>query len=176
MPIITVHDDRDSLPSNIRVSCFPFSHLSQTWHSYSLSPTLSAPILLRRTTIILILAIRTLLSILALILHRYNPLSFVLALLVAVIGFFFIAACLALIGDMYGTRVVCGMVWSRAHFDMFLALVVLVHCGMLAGGLWTWGIWGAGVGVGGSLWVLMWLAIWGVAWVASWEGESVRLV
>jgi hypothetical protein len=176
MPIITVHDDRDSLPSNIRVSCFPFSHLSQTWHSYSLSPTLSAPILLRRTTIILILAIRTLLSILALILHRYNPPSFVLALLVAVIGFFFIAACLALIGDMYGTRVVCGMVWSRAHFDMFLALAVLVHCGMLAGGLWTWGIWGAGVGVGGSLWVLMWLAIWGVAWVASWEGESVRLV
>jgi hypothetical protein len=167
MPTIAAHDDLDSPPPNIRVSCFPFSYLSQTWHSYSLSPTLSAPVLLRRTTIILILAIRTLLSILALIYHRYNPLSFVLALFVAVIGLFFIAACLALIGDVSSTRVVCGMIWTRAHFDMFLALAALIHCGMLMGGVWTWGIWSAGVGVGGSLWVLMWLAIWGVASVAS---------
>lgn len=170
MPIITVHDDRDSLPSKARMSCFPFSTLQ--WSSYALSSSAFPAILLRRVAMILILGIRTLNSIAIIVLYfiSFSPLSLILSVVLAVLGFFFIAACLALIGDMEGTREVCGATWTRAHFDAFLVVVVLLHVGILVGPLWF------GAHVGGSLWVLMWLAIWGVAWVASWEGASVSLV
>lgn len=85
-------------------SCWTFS-LS----SYSLK-TSDTAVLARRICMITILGLRTAMSVLAIIYDAYGRrlVSFILGVILAVLGFLFIAWCLAVIGEMKGYRKVLG--------------------------------------------------------------------
>ncbi|KAH7126580.1 hypothetical protein B0J11DRAFT_281027 [Dendryphion nanum] len=138
---------------------------SISFHSYSLK-TSDKIVLARRICMIAILVIRTAVSVLTIIGHAWGGrlLSLIMGTIFAVIGFFFIAWCLAVIGDAKGTRKVFGFNVERLHFDIFLALFAVIHIGVFISAFFD---------NGGSLvsWLVMWLIIFGVAWIATWAPE-----
>ncbi|KAF1992768.1 hypothetical protein P154DRAFT_452051 [Amniculicola lignicola CBS 123094] len=141
------------------------------WHfdinSYSLR-TSDPALLARRVCMIAVLGIRTAISVLKVIYYAARPdiVWIILSVILGVIGFFFIAWCLAKIGDAKGDRMVLGMRVGRWHFDVFLLVAALIHVGILVGFFF-------GLGVAGTAgtWTAMWLLIFAVAWIATWDAE-----
>jgi len=117
-----------------------------------------------------VLLVRTLLSILSIVRRAYGGyvVSLAVGLILAVVGFLFIAWCLAVIGEARGSRKVCGVVLGRCFFDVALGLAALIHIGILVGSF-AGGVVAAGIG---ASWLIMWVAIFAVAWIATWEPEE----
>ncbi|KAI4863433.1 hypothetical protein F4820DRAFT_427071 [Hypoxylon rubiginosum] len=143
--------------------CFDFS-----WEAYSLYT--SDPLALaRRICMITTLGVRTALSILGFFFGAYGGsiAGLVFSSIFAVIGFFFVAWCLARIGEAQGTRKVFGISMGRWHFDIFLFLSALMHVGFLLGYF-------TGLGRIGLIvsWYGMWILIAAVAWITTWAPEQ----
>lgn len=104
LPPRTQRSFRERNCPNMRY-CWSFS-LS----SYSLATTDKA-VLARRICMIVILSIRTALSIISLLYSSYGGriASLVIGTIIAAIGFLFIAWCLAVIGEAEGQRTVLGV-------------------------------------------------------------------
>lgn len=101
-------------------TCWHFS-----WDAYSLK-TSDMAVLLRRICMWIVLALRTFLSILAIIVDAYGGrlVSMIVGIILAVIGFLFIAWCLATIGEAKGRRRVLGiMVVSKPSRQVVLSPV-----------------------------------------------------
>ncbi|KAF2184226.1 hypothetical protein K469DRAFT_688728 [Zopfia rhizophila CBS 207.26] len=135
--------------------------------SYSLH-TSDKAILSRHICMILILLVRLCLSILSVVGNAWGSaiVSFVLGSILAVLGFLFIAWCLAKIGEAQGHRRVLGMRVGRWQFDIFLLICAVIHVLMLVG--YFFGFTGVKLS---STWTLMWLIIFTAAWVATWVPE-----
>ncbi|OLN97019.1 hypothetical protein CCHL11_02030 [Colletotrichum chlorophyti] len=143
-------------------TCWSFS-----WEAYSLRISDSTT-LVRRICMYIILAIRTALSIIGIvrdIIHSQVA-SFILGLILGIIGFFFIAWCLAVIGQADGRRKVLGIMIGRWHLDIFLIVTAFIHGLILIGSFL-----GLGSAGGHATWLIMWLLIFGVAWICTWPAE-----
>jgi uncharacterized membrane protein len=116
-----------------------------------------------------VLAIRTGSSILGLVLrsYRHDLASFIIDIILAIIGFFFVTWCLKEIGNMSGHRRVFGKIVSRWHYDIFLLANLVVHVGILIGVVLMMPF-----AASQTLWISMWLAMYGAAWVATWPPVS----
>ncbi|KAI0109360.1 hypothetical protein F4776DRAFT_643563 [Hypoxylon sp. NC0597] len=143
--------------------CWSFS-----WDAYSLA-TSDKAVLARRICMITTLGVRTALSILGVIFKAYSGsiVGMVIGIVLAVLGFLFVAWCLACIGGATGTRKVLGMSVGRWHFDIFLFASGLIHIGILIGFF-------TGMGNTGFLisWYGMWILIFAVAWITTWAPEQ----
>ncbi|KAK7947903.1 uncharacterized protein PG986_008789 [Apiospora aurea] len=148
--------------------CWPFD-----WSSWTLDTGGDLPALLRRLCMWVTLATRTALAVLALIFLfvGFEIGSFVLNIILDVLGFFFIAWCLARIGDAVGERRVMGTLVGRWHFDLFLLGSAIIHIIMIA----TVFVYQSKVGFLTS-WYGMWILIFAVAWVAGWAPEGTSYV
>ncbi|KAK8076706.1 hypothetical protein PG994_003978 [Apiospora phragmitis] len=144
-------------------TCWAFS-----WEAYSLGTADKAQ-LCRRACMWVILLVRTAMSVLSIVRDALwgNWVSVVVFSILAVLGFFFIAWCLAQIGEVRGRRRVLGVMVGRWHFDVFLAAFGIIHVGILVAAAFPH----SQVGLGVS-WLVMWAAIFGVAWVATWPPEQ----
>ncbi|KAI1398301.1 hypothetical protein F4819DRAFT_39113 [Hypoxylon fuscum] len=143
--------------------CWHFS-----WEAYNLHAADKA-ILARRVCMITTLGVRTALSILGVFFRAYSGSigGMVVGSILAVLGFLFVAWCLARIGEAQGTRKVFGANVGRWHFDIFLFASALIHIGILVG-IFT------GMGSTGFFisWYGMWILISAVAWITSWTPEQ----
>ncbi|KAI2464213.1 hypothetical protein F4781DRAFT_83544 [Annulohypoxylon bovei var. microspora] len=143
--------------------CWSFS-----WGAYSLATTDKA-VLARRICMITTLGVRTALSVLGILFNAYSKGvgGMIIGIILAVIGFLFIAWCLASIGEARGTRKVLGTSMGRWHFDVFLFASALVHIAFLIGFF-------TGMGNTGFLisWYGMWILIFAVAWITTWTPEQ----
>ncbi|KAI2605722.1 uncharacterized protein GGS25DRAFT_523392 [Hypoxylon fragiforme] len=141
-------------------SCWSFS-----WHAYSLATPDSA-VLARRACMIITLAARTGLSVWGVVFGAYSAavVGTVVGIVLAVVGFLFIAWCLAQVGEVEGRRIVLGAGIDRWHFDIFLIFSALIHIGALIG-VFT------GMGQTGFLviWYGMWLLLFAAAWITTWD-------
>ncbi|KAL0938449.1 uncharacterized protein CTRU02_205059 [Colletotrichum truncatum] len=143
-------------------NCWSFS-----WEAYSLK-TSDKTVLLRRICMYIILGIRTALSILSIasdIIHG-NVAGWIIGIILAILGFFFIAWCLAVIGQAEGRRKVLGIMLNRVHFDIFLLVTAFIHAIILVSTFF-------GLGNAGSyvIWLILWLLIFAVAWICNWPAE-----
>jgi hypothetical protein len=129
----------------------------------------NTPKLMRRLCMSGVLAIRTGSSILSLILYSYRRhiAGFVISIILAVLGFFFVAWCLKEIGNMSGQRRVFGKLVGRWHYDIFLLVNLVVHVGIL-----VFVVLKIPIAASDTLWILMWLAMFAAAWVATWPAEN----
>ncbi|KAF2020880.1 hypothetical protein BU24DRAFT_456907 [Aaosphaeria arxii CBS 175.79] len=145
-------------------SCWSFS-LS----SFSLRTGGDQALFARRLCMLVTLVIRTAISILSCVSYAgYRRwVSFAINVVLAILGFFFIAWCLAVIGEARGWRKVLGLRVGRWHFDIFLIFAALAHIGILIG--WFFGLGNAGAT---GTWMIMWLLIFGAAWVATWQPDE----
>lgn len=93
-------------------SCWSFS-----WESYSLN-TSDPAVIIRRLCMWAILLVRTAISILSVMFRAYGGyiVSMALGVILGVLGFFFIAYCLALIGEVQGRRKVMGVLLVSLEF------------------------------------------------------------
>ncbi|KAF2756547.1 hypothetical protein EJ05DRAFT_67417 [Pseudovirgaria hyperparasitica] len=137
------------------------------WSSYTLSNADSAT-LARRVCMIVILALSTTIDAFTAFfaLKGMHLVSFVLDVILGVLGFFFIAWCLVQIGELRGVRIVLGKTLTRSHFDVFLGVMAVYHVGLLVGlftGLMLLGVTGTGL--------VAWLLIFAAAWIATWTPE-----
>ncbi|KAK6844770.1 hypothetical protein PG990_003133 [Apiospora arundinis] len=148
--------------------CWPFD-----WSSWTLDTGGDAPALLRRICMWITLATRTALAVFSLIFLfvGFHISSFVINIILDVLGFFFIAWCLARIGDAVGERRVMGTLVGRWHFDVFLIGSAAVHIIMIA----TVFVYQSRVGFLTS-WYGMWILIFAVAWIAGWAPEGTSYV
>ncbi|KAK8009495.1 hypothetical protein PG991_012046 [Apiospora marii] len=146
--------------------CWPFD-----WSSWTLDTGGDGPALMRRLCMWVTLATRTALAVFSLVFLfvGFAVGEFVVHVILDVLGFFFIAWCLARIGDAVGERRVMGRLVGRWHFDLFLLGSAAVHIVMIA----TVFIYKSRVGFLTS-WYGMWILIFAVAWIAGWapEGDS----
>ena len=53
------------------------------------------------------------------------------------------------------------------HLDIFLALMALIHIGIMIGFFFESGFAGTGIG-----WIVLWVLIFAVAWVCTWEPQQ----
>ncbi|KAK6851494.1 hypothetical protein PG995_011619 [Apiospora arundinis] len=141
-------------------TCWAFS-----WGAYNLATSDKAQ-LVRRLCMWAILLARTAMSVWGIVRSALGGhiVSVVIYSILGVLGFFFIAWCLATIGEARGRRKVLGIMVGRMHFDIFLAIFAIIHVGILIGAAFT------ALGLGIS-WLVMWAAIFAVAWIASWPPE-----
>ncbi|KAK8022051.1 hypothetical protein PG993_012818 [Apiospora rasikravindrae] len=144
-------------------TCWAFS-----WQAYSLATPDKAQ-LCRRICMWAILLVRTAMSILGIVRDALaaHVVSVIVYSILAVLGFFFIAWCLAMIGEVRGRRRVLGVMVGRWHFDIFLAVVGIIHIGILLAAIIPSSQVGPIVP-----WLIMWVAIFAVAWVATWPPEQ----
>ncbi|KAI0377300.1 hypothetical protein F5Y04DRAFT_182167 [Hypomontagnella monticulosa] len=142
--------------------CWSFS-----WEAYSLA-TGDLAVMTRRICMITTLGIRTALSILGVLFRAYSGSigGMVIGSILAVLGFLFVAWCLAKIGEAEGTRKVLGTNIGRWHFDFFLLASALIHVGILVGFFTRMGNTGFLVS-----WYGMWILIFAVAWITTWTPE-----
>ncbi|KAF6821747.1 hypothetical protein CMUS01_11360 [Colletotrichum musicola] len=157
---------KDRTCPNMR-GCWSFS-----WEAYSLKTSDKAA-LLRRICMIIILAIRTAMSVLSIVrdIIASQIVSLIIGIILAVIGFLFIAWCLACIGQAEGRRKVLGIMVGRWHLDVFLLVIAFIHAALLIGSFF-----GLGSAGGYATWLIMWLLIFGVAWVCTWPAEQETYV
>ncbi|KAK8108141.1 uncharacterized protein PG998_010154 [Apiospora kogelbergensis] len=148
--------------------CWPFD-----WGSWTLDTGGDAPALLRRVCMWITLAARTALAVFSLVFLfvGFHVSSFVVNIILDVLGFFFIAWCLARIGDAVGERRVMGTLVGRWHFDLFLIGSAAVHIVMIA----TVFVYKSRLGFLTS-WYGMWILIFAVAWIAGWAPEGTSYV
>ncbi|KAK7917995.1 hypothetical protein PG985_009869 [Apiospora marii] len=144
-------------------TCWAFS-----WEAYSLKTSDKAQ-LGRRICMWLILLVRTAMSILGIVRDALwgHIVSVIVFSILAVLGFFFIAWCLAQIGEVRGRRRVLGLMVGRLHFDIFLALFGIIHLGIFIAAIFPHAQVGLSV-----LWLVLWAAIFAVAWIATWPAEQ----
>lgn len=166
------------------------------WHvspsSYNVRNTPDKRTLWRRIAMIFVLFVRTAMSVLTVIgaVRGGNIAAIVIYAILAVLGFWFVAWCLAIIGDAVGERKVLGKLivsitsphltklripkfqtltsyvqQGRNHFDGFLYGIAIIHLIVIV--LW---IFVSGVGEG-ITWLAMGLLIFIVAWITSWPPE-----
>ena len=142
---------------------------------------------LRRICMITILALRTVISVLSCISAAAAGYiaGLVIYAIVGVIGLWFIAWCLARIGDCTGERRVLGVVivsldrlvslsgedadlysQGRWHLDVFLLACAVIHVGLIVAHFFWHSGWGLQL-----CWLAMWLAIFAVAWITGWQPE-----
>ncbi|PVH96933.1 hypothetical protein DM02DRAFT_598400 [Periconia macrospinosa] len=154
---------KDRTCPNMR-SCWTISY-----HSYSLR-TSDTRTKIRRACMIWILLCRLVISILSIVAHIWGGflVSVIVGSILTVLGFFFIAWALAVIGDAEGRRKVFGVMIGRWHLDIFLYVVAALHVAMFIGFFFDFR-----VGLGGT-WLAMWLIIWGVAWVCTWPADEAE--
>ncbi|KAK3385450.1 hypothetical protein B0H63DRAFT_560055 [Podospora didyma] len=150
--------------SRIRNTC------SDTLCAYSLVAP-DTPQLMRRLSMWVILIVRLIISILNIIFHAYGSkiVSIIVGLTLGVLGFVIIGWCLAVIGEAKGTHRTCGITWGRVHFDIALGLFVVIHLGMLIGGLVGLAIIGVTAG-----WIILWLQIAVITYIAAKASEGGR--
>nr|OQO19041.1 hypothetical protein B0A51_12320 [Rachicladosporium sp. CCFEE 5018] len=136
--------------------------------SYSLVHTPDGAARVRHIVMILILGLRTAMSVLSVLsaVWKGNIAGIVIYSLLAALSFWFTATCIAIIGDAAGDRRVTGRVVKRWHFDAFLGFCLVIHAVFIV--LFFVALGGLGLELAG---IGMWLAILGVAWVAGWEPE-----
>ncbi|KAI1372547.1 hypothetical protein F4677DRAFT_247507 [Hypoxylon crocopeplum] len=143
--------------------CWHFS-----WESYSLATDEKA-VLARRLCMITTLGVRTALSILGVFFRAYSGSigGMVVGSILAVLGFLFVAWCLAHIGEATGTWKVFGINVGRWHLDIFLFASALIHIGIILGFF-------TGMGNIGFLvsWYGMWILIFAVSWITTWTPEQ----
>jgi hypothetical protein len=145
-------------------SCYPVKAM---FESFSLVHTPGWTTLARRIGMYVILILRTISSLFWL-LRGVPVVSFIIGIILTVLSFFFVAYCLHLIDRrcVQGGSVRCFGLWSSPHFNMFVAIIALIHFGIFFGFLvglpWV---------VSSVLWLVMWLLIFAVGWVASWAPE-----
>ncbi|KAF2123091.1 hypothetical protein BDV96DRAFT_681665 [Lophiotrema nucula] len=144
-------------------SCWTISY-----HSYSLR-TSDKAVLARRICMWIILATRTAVSILSIMWGAWGNMivSVIIGTILALIGFFFIAWCLARIGDAEGSRTVLGCKVGRWHFDIFVLILAILHVGLLIGAFF-----GVQGGALEGTWLILWLLIFAVAWIATWAPDE----
>ncbi|KAJ4295010.1 hypothetical protein N0V90_007018 [Kalmusia sp. IMI 367209] len=144
-------------------NCWSFS-----LHSFSLR-TSDKVVLARRICMLTVLGLRTAISIFDIVWSavRAQIVGLIIAIILSIIGFFFIAWCLAKIGEAQGYRKVLGLRVGRWHFDAFLFVMAIIHVGIFIGAFF--GLNGGGLG---GAWLAMWLLIFGAAWIATWEPEQ----
>ena len=153
---------------------------------------------LRRICMILTLASRTLLDVLGLWnnIVGLRVLGIVISLILGLIGFFFMAFCLATIGDAEGETVVMRrnvvsipsnllpssdanfadvvFLQGRWHLDAFLLFCALFHVSLLISHFF--GLWAGFLGFGfGTAWVIMWILIVVMAWISTWDSIPLSL-
>ncbi|KAK6213489.1 hypothetical protein QIS74_09491 [Colletotrichum tabaci] len=157
---------KDRMCPNMR-GCWSFS-----WEAYSLK-TADKAVLFRRICMYVILGIRTAMSVIGVvrdIIHA-RVAGFIIGIILGVIGFFFIAWCLAVIGQAEGRRKVLGVMVGRWHFDVFLLVTAFIHAALLIGSFF-----GLGSAGGHATWLIMWLLIFLVAWIGTWPAEQESYV
>jgi len=146
-------------------SCWSFNYIS--YNPFG-RPTSADTI--RRVCMILTLASRTFLDVLGIWnnIVGARALNLVISLILGLIGFFFMAFCLARIGDAEGERVVMRRNVGRWHLDAFLLFCALVHISLLASHFF--GLWAGFLGLGfETARVIMWILIVAVAWISTWD-------
>jgi len=136
--------------------------------SYSIIHTPDGAARLRHIVMITILLLRSAMSALSILsaIIKWKVADIVIDSLLAVLGLWFTATCLAIIGDAKGDNRIKGVVVKRWYLDAFLGVCVLIHAGLIVAwffGLSGWGLELTSIG--------MWLAILGVAWIAGWQPE-----
>ncbi|KAK1595552.1 uncharacterized protein LY79DRAFT_577925 [Colletotrichum navitas] len=138
------------------------------WEAYSLNAADKA-VLFRRVCMYITLGTRTAMSVIGVVgdIAHDRVLGAVLGIVLGVIGFLFVAWCLAVIGQAEGRRKVLGVMLGRLHFDLFLLVVALVHAALLVGSFV-----GLGTSGGQATWLIMWLLIFLVAWIGTWPAEE----
>ncbi|GKT40565.1 uncharacterized protein ColSpa_00746 [Colletotrichum spaethianum] len=153
---------KDRMCPNMR-GCWSFS-----WEAYSLK-TSDKAVLFRRICMYVILGIRTAMSVIGVVrdIVHAQIVSLILGIILGVIGFFFIAWCLAVIGQSEGRRKVLGIMVGRWHFDIFLLVTAFIHAALLVGSFF-----GLGSAGGHATWLIMWLLIFLVAWIGTWPAEQ----
>ncbi|GJC83305.1 hypothetical protein ColLi_06143 [Colletotrichum liriopes] len=153
---------KDRMCPNMR-GCWSFS-----WEAYSLK-TSDKAVLFRRICMYVILGTRTAMSVIGVVrdIVHAQVASFILGIILGVIGFFFIAWCLAVIGQAEGRRKVLGIMVGRWHFDIFLLVTAFIHAALLVGSFF-----GLGSAGGYATWLIMWLLIFLVAWIGTWPAEQ----
>ncbi|RDW57300.1 hypothetical protein BP5796_12750 [Coleophoma crateriformis] len=136
--------------------------------SYSIVHTPDGAARVRHIAMVTILLLRSAMSGLSILsaVIKGNIASIVIYSLLAVLGLWFTATCLAIIGDAEGDKRIKGVVVKRWHFDAFLGACVVIHAGLIIA--WFFGLSGWGLELTS---IAMWLAILGVAWIAGWQPE-----
>lgn len=111
------------------------------------------------------LLIRTAVSIIMLVAYAIGRrwVSVAVWTVLGILGFAFIAWCLAVVGECRGVRKVLGVRIGRWHWDIFLIGLAAVHVGMIVG------LWWAPSSVTTSLWYGMWLLLALASWIATWQ-------
>ena len=102
------------------------------YDSFNLATAASTQILVRRIGMIAILLIRVWTVALAIIVYAFfafNPLLLIPILLELIIFVW----CLSCIGDMGGERRMCGVAFTRLHFDLYLLAILLFHITVIGG-------------------------------------------
>ncbi|TKW48893.1 hypothetical protein CTA1_4417 [Colletotrichum tanaceti] len=157
---------KDRMCPNMR-GCWSFS-----WEAYSLR-TADKAVLFRRICMYVILGIRTALSVIGVVrdITHARVAGFIIGIILGVIGFFFIAWCLAVIGQAEGRRKVLGVMVGRWHFDIFLLVTAFIHAALLVGSFF-----GLGSAGGYATWLIMWLLLFLVAWIGTWPAEQESYV
>ncbi|KAK8123937.1 hypothetical protein PG999_003855 [Apiospora kogelbergensis] len=126
-------------------TCWAFS-----WSAYGLATSDKAQ-LCRRLCMWAILLVRTAMSVWGIVRDALGGriVSVIIFSILGVLGFFFIAWCLAQIGEARGRRKVLGVMVGRWHFDIFLAVFAVIHVGLLVGAAFSQ----FGLGIS---WLIMW--------------------
>ncbi|CAJ2503000.1 Uu.00g103940.m01.CDS01 [Anthostomella pinea] len=137
------------------------------WAAYSLK-TRNKEVLARRGCMWTALAARTVIDASFVVRGAYgrNVAGWAVGALIVFIIFFFLAWCLAQIGEVQGERRVLGTLLGRRHFDFFLFGAALVPIASLIG-FFT----GLGWRPMFITWHGMWLLIFAAAWITTWAPE-----
>ncbi|KAK1964124.1 hypothetical protein LY78DRAFT_583212 [Colletotrichum sublineola] len=153
---------KDRMCPNMR-GCWSFS-----CEAYSLN-TADKAVLFRRICMYITLGTRTAVSVLGVVggIAHDRVLGAILGIVLGVVGFLFIAWCLAVIGQAEGRRKVLGIMVGRLHFDIFLLVAAFIHAALLIGSFV-----GLGTSGGQAAWLIMWLLIFLVAWIGTWPAEQ----
>ncbi|KAF2446709.1 hypothetical protein P171DRAFT_429676 [Karstenula rhodostoma CBS 690.94] len=136
--------------------------------SYSLIHTPDGKVRLRHLAMLTVLALRTGMSALSILsaVIKGSIVQIIIYSLLTLLGFWFTATCLAIIGDAEGEKPLWRFRITRLHFDIFLGTCVLIHAGLVVA--WFFGLSGWGLEITS---IGMWLAILGVASIAGWQPE-----
>lgn len=148
--------------------CWSFS-----WEAWSLQTNGDYGLLTRRICMWVTLAVRTMTSVLGLVFSLYGGSigGFVIGTVFTVLGFFFIAYCLAGIGNVQGTRRVLGISMGRWHYDIFLLGSAAIHVALI------FIVFFLRSSIGFMItWYGMWLLIFATFWTTTWTPEQQSYV
>ena len=159
----TAPRQKNRLCPNAR-SCFSLD----TFKSFDIFHTYGdRRLLMRRIYMLGILLIRTVTSVWDVVKFHRSIAGLIVAIILAIVGFFFVAWCLATIGNASGHRKVLGVVMGRLGFDMFLLTMFLLHVGIF----FVTVFFNLSI-ISLVIWIFLWLLLFGAAWVCTWPAEE----